>query len=472
PLALAGIAALVLVVVAVVVLGDLGDDPQAQPDPTPTPTPTPSPTDTGPAEPDPAEGEGEVLDMSRIIGQVADVRGLEVEGELDVRRYTTAAYAPLIREFAGGLHQGPLEDQSAEHRVLAAMHQLPADGDYPELVRGVWEERFPAFYDPASGRVHVRSDRPQLSPFTEAALVDEITLALLDQTYDLEAHLDAAADLDAARAVAAVFIGDAQVTSAAWRFRFLEESRREEITVESRVQPRRRLETAPPVAIADITFPLLQGPPFVQAIIAAAVPEAPAAPDAAAEPEDPVAADIDEGEALEAFEAPGTTDALDAVYADPPTSTTQVIHPERYMQRQAPVDVAVATDPGEGWEPLLTRTFGEQDLLLMFVDFPPEAARDAAAGWHGGQLRAWSRGEETIVAVWLESATREDADAVCGLVVAWYLADPELGGAGGAQSAPNRFTNDEGGLAVGCLDASPRFAFAPQADQAYALLQP
>lgn len=312
----------------------------------------------------------------------------------------------------------------------------------------------------------MRSDSPELSPFTDAALVDEIALALLDQTYDLVALLEGAAGLDAARAVAALFIGDAQVTSAAWRFRFLEESRREEITVESRVQPRRRLETAPPVAIADITFPLLQGPPFVQAIIAAVVPEAPAVPEAPGEPEDPDAADIDEREALEALETPGTIDALAAVYADPPTSTTQVIHPELYLERQDPVDVSLTSDPGEGWEPLLTRTFGEQDLLLMLVDFPPEFAADAAAGWRGGQLRAWSSGEDTIVAVWLDAGTSSDADAVCVAVAGWYLQ-----GLGGEQVADNRFATEDDGLAVGCLGTSPRFAIAPQADQAYELLR-
>lgn len=459
PLVLGGVAVLAAVVVgAALLLGRGSPSPQDQ---TGTTSPTPAPAETEPpdpepGEPDPADGEGAVLDMSREIGRIAEVRGLAVEGELDVRRYTRAAYAPLIREFAGGPHRGALEE---EGHLMSALRLVPADDDYPARVQAAWEEQLPAFYDPSTGRVHVRSDSPELSAVTAAALLDEIALALLDETYDMGAMIDAADGFDAARAVSALFVGDAQVAGTATRERFLTQSDLDTIAREQELRSDTRFQAAPQVARGDLNFPLFQGHDFVKAVLLAGAGGA-----------DVADIDPDEVAALDALEAPGAIDALAAVYADPPTSTTQVIHPQHYLQRQDPIAVPVTSDPGPDWEPLQTRTFGEHDLLQLLAVFPPEFADPAAAGWRGGQLRAWTRGEDSVVAVWLEFDEAADADAPCEAAFAvrtWYVE-----AVGGEEVASNRFATDEDGLAVGCEGPVARFAIAPDAELAHDLLFP
>ncbi|CAN0504938.1 unnamed protein product, partial [Phaeothamnion confervicola] len=87
----------------------------------------------------------------------------------------------------------------------------------------------------------------------------------------------------------------------------------------------------------------------------------------------------------------GGWEAVDAVYANPPVSTEQVLHPEKYRDGEMPVAVQV-NDPtaalGDGWTVLDADTFGEFQtsiLLNSSNDISDEEAQDAAAGWGGDQ---------------------------------------------------------------------------------------
>ena len=107
--------------------------------------------------------------------------------------------------------------------------------------------------------------------------------------------------------------------------------------------------------------------------------------------------------------------AVDKLHADPPTSTEQVLHPERYFDtRDAPVAITLAgTEPlaGAGWTPVLEDTLGEIFVRVIAEHtLGPERAATVAEGWGGDRLHALTRGHEMIL-VWMTTwDTPADAD--------------------------------------------------------------
>jgi hypothetical protein len=89
--------------------------------------------------------------------------------------------------------------------------------------------------------------------------------------------------------------------------------------------------------------------------------------------------------------ATGDWAAVDAAYDDAPVSTEQVLHPEKYLDREAPVEVEavpLAERMGAGWEAIEPNTIGEVmiDIWLVELGAGQEAATAAAAGWGGDRL--------------------------------------------------------------------------------------
>ncbi len=83
--------------------------------------------------------------------------------------------------------------------------------------------------------------------------------------------------------------------------------------------------------------------------------------------------------------------AVDKIYSNLPSSTEQVIHPEKYLdQRDDPKPVELE-DPtprlGKGWRIAYRNVLGEFSLyLLLKLSMTDEAAKKAATGWGGDQV--------------------------------------------------------------------------------------
>lgn len=121
----------------------------------------------------------------------------------------------------------------------------------------------------------------------------------------------------------------------------------------------------------------------------------------------------------------GGWDAIDRTYDEPPTTTAQVLFPERYLSGEEAVDVREPAGPS-GWELLESDSFGAADLLFLLEapgDDESAALSDPAervAAWAGGELFAWRDGESTAVAVVL--ADRGEATPLCETVTDFYAA--------------------------------------------------
>jgi hypothetical protein len=91
-------------------------------------------------------------------------------------------------------------------------------------------------------------------------------------------------------------------------------------------------------------------------------------------------------------QVPGGWKAVDALFAAPPVSTEQVLHPEKLAAREAPVPVTLPADLaskiGPGWTADPDDTIGEFQLRewLTALGVAQAQAGTAAAGWGGDRV--------------------------------------------------------------------------------------
>ncbi|MDZ4765986.1 MAG: hypothetical protein SGI73_15680 [Chloroflexota bacterium] len=94
----------------------------------------------------------------------------------------------------------------------------------------------------------------------------------------------------------------------------------------------------------------------------------------------------------------GGWDAVNAAFANPPTTTEQILHPEKYLAGEGAVEVLlddVAEGLGDGWTSIWAIPLGEFYLRehLRAGGLSLNAAARAAAGWGGDFLRVYARAD-------------------------------------------------------------------------------
>jgi hypothetical protein len=111
--------------------------------------------------------------------------------------------------------------------------------------------------------------------------------------------------------------------------------------------------------------------------------------------------------------------SLDAAWRNPPQSTEQIIHPERYLSEdipQQPYLPALDNVLGEGWRMINEDTFGEFYLREYLAQtLSSEQVEGAASGWGGGKYAIYA-GEASssrllvLRLAWDTAADREEFD--------------------------------------------------------------
>jgi len=116
--------------------------------------------------------------------------------------------------------------------------------------------------------------------------------------------------------------------------------------------------------------------------------------------------------------------SLDGAFREPPMSTEQILHPERWridppLRLQLP-DLRAAF--GEGWTPVSENTVGEAVTrwLLDDLERTPGSAARAAAGWGGDRYSLWRAADGGLGGVWVTTwDSDQDADEFLSQVLPW-----------------------------------------------------
>lgn len=298
----------------------------------------------------------ELLAAARAVTrEVSGIRRLPVLQPVDFQvsdRATIQEYARLALEREMGE-----TGWEAYGRLLTHVGLIPPEVDLQELVLQLYVEQIAGYYDPARKAFYLADWLPQL--LQRAVVAHEVTHALQDQHFELEAWL---AELgptdDGTLARAAVAEGDAMAAMLAYMLAptgmemedlpGIRELLQGEAGRVASTYP--TFDQAPKALQRLLTFPYVEGTDFVLAVHRA-----------------------------------GGWDAVNRLYEDPPASTEQVLHPERY---RAPRDAPRAVEPPagpEGAEPQVRGSWGEfgVSLVLEAALGDSAAANAAARGWDG-----------------------------------------------------------------------------------------
>ncbi len=333
---------------------------QATGTPTPAPaSPTPDPTASAPsASATPAAPTEDPLEiLRRVQEQVAAIRGLTPTKPVDPQFPDETAFVALVaRVVEEDIPPDELRKAELLFRTLGLMSGEPTLEDlYLTLVT----TQVAGFYDPETEGMYVRTTGGGIGPVEQIFFAHEYQHALQDQHFDLEAMQDVPSDQgDRILAMQALVEGDAYVLMTHWLFAHLgPEGIAALLEAANDPEARAALASIPEIVQAQILFPATEGTAFVLALQLA-----------------------------------GGWEAVDAAFADPPISSEQILHPEKYAAREAPIDVRVPFDPatrmGAGWTEVMRDTLGEHQLRI-WLDAPGTQAASpaiAAAGWGGDRV--------------------------------------------------------------------------------------
>lgn len=317
----------------------------------------------------------------RIDRDMEQIRQLELLQPINL---TTKTRAELQSETSRDLETDyPAIDRQNDQRVLVAFGLLSPDQDIGDIYVELLGEQIAGYYDPETDEMVVVSDDDadaELSASSEVTYAHEVVHALQDQHFDLESFGDQRIDGsdDESLAITALIEGDA--TSAQIEYLIANPGLIDDLSGEiAGADGGEALDDAPPIVRSTLLFPYDQGQAFVEQVM-----------------------------------ADGGWDAVDAAFASPPVSTEQILHPQKYLEGEAPVAVVVpdvAENLGDGWSAFDTNTMGEFQIsvLLNGDDVSSRQAKQAAAGWSGDSYTVAGTSDQNVIVWNSEWDTGQDA---------------------------------------------------------------
>jgi hypothetical protein len=350
---------LVLIAALSTVAGACGNSPES---PAVSQSSAPSTSPSAAASPAASASSGPISSASAdqvyttIEGQVVDIRGLP---RVDVKRQTIDEAALKTLSAQDFDADNPADYLAANDRLYRALGLIPADGDVRSYFLDLIGVSAQGFYRPQAKTLFVVSRTGQIDGNDRFTFSHEYDHALQDAAFtifhDPERFRDQS---DESMARAGLYEGDATLLMTQWAIANLDAAGTQDIIRAANDPDLAAVMTRTPQIITDnLTFPYQAGLMFVQAAFAS-----------------------------------GGWRAVDKLYADPPRSTEQVLHPEKYASGEEPVAVTIppslAKDLGAGWSVAFQDTFGEAQFAtwLRAGGVAEAVAADAAAGWGGDRL--------------------------------------------------------------------------------------
>lgn len=311
-------------------------------------------------------------DQMAALEQVTqNLRGLTAKSPVDhqfptrqeVKDYLRATYA---REF-------PPEAFDKLERFYVALGLLPADVNLQDVYLGLLDSQVAGFYDPETKTMNVipitgDSVGSRMSFTEEITYVHEFNHALQDQYFDLNTLMSSDVEMqpDRSLAVTSLVEGDATATMTVYAQNvemqnpfaaigmLIEGVQAGNLSLPSGI---------PPILLDELLFPYDAGLNFILALYKS-----------------------------------GGYDAINAAFANPPSTSEQILHPAKYIAGEGAQAVTLGEASaalGEGWQPVWESSLGEFYLRAhLETELSDTEASAAAAGWGGDDFRVYAGGDQ------------------------------------------------------------------------------
>lgn len=306
--------------------------------------------------------------INEIIAYVVNIRGLEPLQEVPPQFLTRVQ----LRE--------RLKTEYTEQRISSALDRdrelyivldlLDPTVDFSAVALDSAAQNTAGFYTPDEQVLYLVAESVNMFASEEIVYAHEYTHALQDQHFGLVRFLGEDMNADQAIAARALVEGDATLVMGAYQFTEITASELEYMAYRASFVEREVIDAVSPSLGVLTFFPYLQGSYFVYTLW------------------------VDSG---------FRWDRVNAAYQDPPQSSEQVMHPEKYLVRDAPQAVTLpdlGAVLGEGWREVDRDVLGEIGLLVWLLDHLDwNAAAEGAAGWDGDKYALWSNEQGAHVLV-------------------------------------------------------------------------
>ena len=315
---------------------------------------------TAPADPSGAESKDKAgaadfaAAADEVLGQVSDITGLKLKAPLKKSlRSRKEIHDYIIREMN--------EDKNAAERYggqrsAEAFGLLPKGFDLDSFMIELLTEQIAGLYDPKAHEFYVADWIPIEDQ--RMVMAHELTHALQDQHFEIDKWAKAARPNDDGElAREAVLEGSAMVAMVEYLLQGSGRSLQDLPDIDPSMlvgdmADTPQLKKAPPFLKDALVFPYLDGLTFSAAIL-----------------------------------KPTGWDGLAGIFAKPPASTQQIMHPELYRSGKVAAAITIPSmekDLGGRWSKLEDNTMGEfgwKEVLKQYLD--GERAKALAAAWDG-----------------------------------------------------------------------------------------
>ncbi|MFW6303607.1 MAG: hypothetical protein ACOC2L_03210 [Candidatus Sumerlaeota bacterium] len=315
----------------------------------------------------PLEDAESVKVLAQVYERLANMHGIAVENAITAYTLDNPTLEHIVREsFAT---QYPPKRQHAMEVLLKSLEIIPRDMDILEMYLSLLSEQVGGLYDPHSRRFFVReSYNVAESSMARAILAHEIIHSLQDQVYDLVAMgVESSTNDDKALAVLAIAEGDAMHGMSEYTARFEASGILGDLP-EALSMDQSALRSTPHFFQQMLIWPYIDGQVFIQRAMKTG------------------------------------DDWRDRIFTDPPRTTEQIMHPEKYFgERDHPTTVSLLTEKESVLEEL--KKLGDIDMpenlaekydlheknrfgeigtrLILETHLGTGIATVAAAGWDG-----------------------------------------------------------------------------------------
>lgn len=307
-------------------------------------------------------------DRQRIEQQTSELRGLPFKNPVN---YKIIDRSELHRVLVEKVKEQYTEQEMHDyHRTLAAVGLVPEGTDLLNVLVSLYNEQVAAFYVPEEHSLYTFKDLVFSSNLDKMLLSHELTHALQDQNFDLLKYpLKVKTNDDLALATSALIEGDATVLMTRWYEENVDPSKMLQDVGAMFSQNTAKLREAPPYLREMLMFPYQEGQQFVTALYSS-----------------------------------GGNAAVDAAFRNPPTTTKEILHPDKFLHQHAtPEHLDLPKLEAADWRLIGSNSLGEFGTrFILAQDMGAYDAQVLAEGWNGDRYDVYEKGTNGPTAlVWM-----------------------------------------------------------------------
>ena len=321
--------------------------------------------------PKPEEQTG---DRHQIEQQTSELRGLSFKNPVNYKMIDrTELQHVLVEKVKEQYTEQEMRDYSL---ALATLGLVPEGTDLLNVLVSLYNEQVAAFYVPEERALYTFKDLVFSSNLDKMLLSHELTHALQDQNFDLQTFpLKVKTNDDLALATSALVEGDATVLMTRWYVENVDPGKMLGDLGAMFSQNTAKLREAPAYLREMLMFPYQQGQQFAMTLY-----------------------------------ADGGTAAIDAVFRNPPTSTKDILHADKFLrQRATPERIDLAPLDSKDWRLIANNTLGEFGTrFILQQGMEVFDAQVLAEGWNGDRYHVYQQGTNGPTAlVWATAWEKE-----------------------------------------------------------------